>query len=508
MRVLTYNIHKCIGGVDRRYQPERIAETIAHYSPDIVLLQEVDTAARRSRWHHQVDVLGEVLGLSHRAFFANVALWSGGAYGNAILSRFPLSDAQNIDLTVPTRKRRSVLHARCRVPVGHASTRTLHVYNMHLGLSGIERRLQLRRFLSSHPFARLDPQRSAVLLGGDLNDVWGTLGPKLLAPAGFRNDGMTIAPTFPAYAPGFENRWGTAAYDPDRHQFLLWSGGHASSWENEVDHFSVRGSVWTISYPPDACINPTETLSTWAGYGGVKTFFDRVVPGHSYHYVAYDSSGRYFYRSAVYDVRAREWRKPLPGFLGTGEFLISTPHGVVSLSTTGNCRFDAKAERWEKLPWEGPAIRQFGCDQSAVAYDSRRDCLWAFNTEVIKYDFKTGKAEQVKTECQPKVKPWFLVRESVCIPDADLVLSPVTVKAKDGWTGWLAWDLTAHKYLAVDLPRNAGGKPGQFELAGKSQHMALAYDAELNVVLLNDMPNKAVWALRLDRKTAKIADAE
>jgi hypothetical protein len=312
---------------------------------------------------------------------------------------------------------------------------------------------------------------------------------------------------FPAYAPGGGNRWGTAAYDPDRHQFLLWTGGHASSWENEVDHFSVRGSVWTISYHPDAAINPTDTLSTWAGYGGVRTFFDRVTPGHSYHYVAYDSSGRYFYRSAVYDVRAREWSKPCPGFLGTGEFLISTPHGVVSLSTTGNCRFDAKTERWEKLPWEGPAVRGFGCDQSTVAYDAKRDCLWAFGEQVLRYDFKTGKAEQMKTECQPKFKPWFLVRESACVPDADLVLSPVTAKARDGWTGWTAWDLTGQKYLAVDLPRNDGGKLVPFPLTGTA-HLGLAYDAELNVVLMNDMPNKAVWVMRLDRKTAKVADAE
>ena len=46
IRVLTYNIHKAIGGVDRRYRPERIIETIGHYQPDIVLLQEVDDGVR------------------------------------------------------------------------------------------------------------------------------------------------------------------------------------------------------------------------------------------------------------------------------------------------------------------------------------------------------------------------------------------------------------------------------------------------------------------------------
>ena len=38
LRVLTWNIHKGIGGVDRRYRPERVIEVIAHYEPDLVLL--------------------------------------------------------------------------------------------------------------------------------------------------------------------------------------------------------------------------------------------------------------------------------------------------------------------------------------------------------------------------------------------------------------------------------------------------------------------------------------
>ena len=49
LRVLTYNIHKCIGALDGRYRPERIAEVVRHHDPDIVFLQEVDQGARRSR---------------------------------------------------------------------------------------------------------------------------------------------------------------------------------------------------------------------------------------------------------------------------------------------------------------------------------------------------------------------------------------------------------------------------------------------------------------------------
>jgi endonuclease/exonuclease/phosphatase family metal-dependent hydrolase len=204
LRFLTYNVHKCIGGIDRKYDPERIRQTISHYNPDIVLLQEVDHGVKRSNHDRQVDTLGELLGLRHRTWFPNVKVRGGGEYGNAILSRFPWTETLNIDLTVPPKKRRSVLHARYRVRLGtprsrRQHTRTLHVFNMHLGLSGIERKKQLKKFLESESFSRLH-DNTPVIVAGDFNDVWGTLGTKLLEPAGFRGTAQPLK-TFPSYAP-------------------------------------------------------------------------------------------------------------------------------------------------------------------------------------------------------------------------------------------------------------------------------------------------------------------
>lgn len=202
LRVLSYNIHKCIGGLDRRYDPLRVARVIARYDPDLVLLQEVDQNAHRSNADRQVDLLGDFLGFRHRTYFPNVRIRTGGEYGNAMLSRFPLTETSNIDVTVPPKKKRSVLHARYRVRMNGARnkhTRTLHVYNLHLGLSGIERKIQLKRFLESHPFVGLH-HRTPILVGGDFNDVWGTLGRKLLAPAGFRGVNRPVQ-TFPAWGP-------------------------------------------------------------------------------------------------------------------------------------------------------------------------------------------------------------------------------------------------------------------------------------------------------------------
>jgi endonuclease/exonuclease/phosphatase family metal-dependent hydrolase len=197
LRVLTYNVHKCIGGIDRKYDPQRTADTIGHYEPDVVLLQEVDHGVARSSYHRQVDVLGELLGMHHRAWFPNVKVRGGGEYGNAILSRYPLVEARNVDLTVAPKKRRSVLHGAVRVRHDGVD-RTVHVYNMHLGLAEYERRIQIQTFLDSHPFAGMH-EHTPVIVGGDLNDVWGRAA-SLLAPGGFRSWARRLR-TFPAWAP-------------------------------------------------------------------------------------------------------------------------------------------------------------------------------------------------------------------------------------------------------------------------------------------------------------------
>ena len=197
LRLVTYNIHKGIGGRDRRYRPERIIETIAHLEPDVAFLQEVDEDVPRSRHDMQAELLASELGFSHIAFQRNVTLKKGW-YGNAILSRFPLSDIESYDLTIRFKKRRQALLARCKVPVGE-HTRSLLLANLHLGLAGPERVYQLRKLLCHHLLADAH-RRTPVVVGGDFNDVWGRLGRRVLEPEGFTLAGGMMR-TFPAVLP-------------------------------------------------------------------------------------------------------------------------------------------------------------------------------------------------------------------------------------------------------------------------------------------------------------------
>jgi endonuclease/exonuclease/phosphatase family metal-dependent hydrolase len=196
-RLMTYNIHKGIGGVDRRYRPDRIVATIGRYRPDIVFLQEVDDGVPRSRFDRLVDLIGDALDFRHRAFQRNVVL-RRGCYGNAILSRFPLSDVHDLNLTIPLKKRRQALVAHCRLRWEHHS-RTILLFNVHLGLAGFERVIQLRKILSSEALKHTH-KSTATIVGGDFNDVWGSLGKSILEPEGFI-PALGTTKTFPAVLP-------------------------------------------------------------------------------------------------------------------------------------------------------------------------------------------------------------------------------------------------------------------------------------------------------------------
>jgi endonuclease/exonuclease/phosphatase family metal-dependent hydrolase len=197
LRVVTWNIHKGIGGVDRRYRIERTAAVLASLRPDIALLQEVAEDMPRCGRDKQLEVLSETLEMRHVAFGAEHRFREGG-YGNAVLSRFPLTDSTRIDLTIGTRKQRGLVKTRAHAKLEHG-TRSVLVFNLHLGLSGSERGTQLERFLDCHPFAHIHHD-TPIIVGGDFNDVWASLGQRFLEPVGFVR-ACKLQATFPAALP-------------------------------------------------------------------------------------------------------------------------------------------------------------------------------------------------------------------------------------------------------------------------------------------------------------------
>lgn len=203
-RVVTYNIHRAIG-VDRRFRPERIVEIVGSYKPDLVLLQEVDEGAPRSRELDLAKELARDLGLPYHAVGHNVTLRKG-RYGNATLSRFPILSERNIDLTIGVWKRRGCQHTAIAIApeAGHRTPYRLDVFNLHLGLSARERAKQLELLARSHEMTAL-PAESACLVGGDFNDWRSLLVEFMTAGMSFRSatDSATGKPflTYPSFFP-------------------------------------------------------------------------------------------------------------------------------------------------------------------------------------------------------------------------------------------------------------------------------------------------------------------
>ena len=201
IKIATYNIHACVG-VDRQYDPARIAAVLRSIDADIACLQEVAARRRSGRHADQWAYLAEATG--RQIVTPGLAKGGGGAgigerrprIGNAILTRFPVLAAATIDLSLPGLAPRSAVDADLLV-----GDRILRVVATHLGLAAFERRLQASRLLAAlgAPPAASRSGADAVLVMGDLNEWRGRAG----AIGAFdRRLGRSAAPrTFPSWMP-------------------------------------------------------------------------------------------------------------------------------------------------------------------------------------------------------------------------------------------------------------------------------------------------------------------
>lgn len=192
MRLLSWNIHKGIGGRDRRYSLGRVIDCIEAENPDIVCLQEVDRLVRRSRSDDQPRLLARLLHC-HAVFQSNVAV-GAGSYGNLVLSRWPVPGRHRLSLRQGARKPRGAQLLVVESPEG-----PLHLVHTHLGLSERERHWQVDRLLGHMLFRSAD--RHPTLIVGDFNDWRDSLAGGRLAVEKFRQ--VTSPPsrfrTFPAW---------------------------------------------------------------------------------------------------------------------------------------------------------------------------------------------------------------------------------------------------------------------------------------------------------------------
>jgi len=164
IKIMTYNIrHASPPSHPNTIDVDTVAGVIKKYQPDIVALQEVDVYTGRSgKQLHEAQAIAEKAGM--QASFGKAIDFSGGAYGIAVLSKYPIDSSKTIALPSANAgaERRALQIAYLHLPNG----KKLVFACTHLDAetSDDSRLLQIKTIdsvLATIPFP--------VLLAGDLN---------------------------------------------------------------------------------------------------------------------------------------------------------------------------------------------------------------------------------------------------------------------------------------------------------------------------------------------------
>jgi endonuclease/exonuclease/phosphatase family metal-dependent hydrolase len=163
-RIVTYNVHRCVGS-DRRLNVARIVDVLARLEPDIVALQELDV--RRARTGG-VDQAHEIAGRLDMACHFNAAVEvEEEQYGDAILTCYPerLVQAGPLPGYAPIRalEPRGALWAEVEV-----EGVLVQIINTHLGLVPREQQIQAA-FLAGPAWLGHHKCQGPTILLGDFN---------------------------------------------------------------------------------------------------------------------------------------------------------------------------------------------------------------------------------------------------------------------------------------------------------------------------------------------------
>jgi endonuclease/exonuclease/phosphatase family metal-dependent hydrolase len=159
LRVLAYNIRHG-EGIDRRVDLERVARVINRIRPDVVTLQEVDSAVQRTAGVDQARRLAELTGM--QAVFGSFMGYQGGQYGMAILSRHPIVEFTNHRLPDGEEPRTALAAV---VQLRDANLEFV-IVGIHFYRTAEERLAQARRVVEI-----FQEEHRPVILSGDFNSA-------------------------------------------------------------------------------------------------------------------------------------------------------------------------------------------------------------------------------------------------------------------------------------------------------------------------------------------------
>lgn len=164
LRVVSYNIHKGRSALGARDSLKELRLGLYGLRPDVVFLQEVQGRNdNRSIIDAQHMSLGAALHMD--VCYGRNAIRTETDHGNALLSRYPILEHENQDISDHKLEQRGLLHARIQV-----KDREVHCFVVHLGLFAGSRTRQIQALTDR--IDRLVPPGAPMVIAGDFND-WG-----------------------------------------------------------------------------------------------------------------------------------------------------------------------------------------------------------------------------------------------------------------------------------------------------------------------------------------------
>lgn len=166
-RIATYNIHKG-HSLLKGCRLSNLRQGLLELNADIICLQEVQESNRRhikSIFTHGTSQLSALQknNYSYVAYGAN-ATYRHGHHGNAILSRYPIKQWTNIDISDHRLEQRGILHAI----ITHPDLGEVHILCAHFGLFKVSRVRQAEALITH--VEQYIPKDVPLIIGGDFND--------------------------------------------------------------------------------------------------------------------------------------------------------------------------------------------------------------------------------------------------------------------------------------------------------------------------------------------------
>jgi len=239
LKILTYNIHKGFTPGNRRFILHNIKSSLHSIDADIIFLQETQgehttKSSDIKNWPNntQFEFIADEI-WPHHAYGKN-AIYAEGHHGNAILSKFPFDQYENINVSYMKSASRSLLHGVIQHPDLQVP---LHVICVHLGLFSIERQHQLIRLVKR--IEESVPHSEPLIIAGDFNDWLGRAEKHLCEELGlteaFKSRQGKHARTFPAWMPLLQmDRIYTRGLEISHCQRL-----HDKNWAGLSDHLPL-----------------------------------------------------------------------------------------------------------------------------------------------------------------------------------------------------------------------------------------------------------------------------